>query len=65
MLYAACSINAIRHNNIKINMPDEILCYGNFCNRYQYVKTPKFVAYLKGTYDMTEDENVWSLVKKD
>ncbi|MBO8430062.1 hypothetical protein IAC76_01610 [Spirochaetes bacterium] len=50
---------------LQLNMPDEILCYGNFCNRYQYVKTPKFVAYLKGTYDMTEDENVWSLVKKD
>ncbi len=50
---------------LQLNMPDEILCYGNFCNRYQYVKNPKFTAYLKGTYEITEDENVWSLVKKD
>lgn len=49
---------------LQLNMPNEILCYGNFCNRYQYVKEPKFEAYLKGTYDITDEENVWSIVKK-
>lgn len=49
---------------LNLNMPNEILCYGNFCNRYEHVKSPKFEAYLKGTYDMTDDENIWSLVKK-
>ena len=49
---------------LQLNMPNEILCYGNFCNRYEHIKSPQFEAYLKGTYDITEDENVWSLVKK-
>lgn len=49
---------------LKLNIPNEILCYGNFCNRYELVKKPQFEAYLKGTYDITEDENVWALVKK-
>lgn len=50
---------------LSLNMPNEILCYGNFCNRYEHVQNPKFEAYLKGTYDITDDENVWSLIKKD
>lgn len=49
---------------LQLNMPNEILCYGNFCNRYEHIKSPQFEAYLKGTYDITDDENVWSLVKK-
>ena len=47
------------------NIPNEILCYGNFCNRYELIKKPHFEAFLKGTYDITEDENVWALVKKN
>lgn len=50
---------------LELNMPDEILCYGNFCNRYQYKKNPNFEAFLKGTYDITDDENIWSIVKKN
>lgn len=50
---------------LNLNMPNEILCYGNFCNRYEHVQSPNFEAYLKGTYDITDDENVWSLIKKD
>jgi len=50
---------------LTLNMPNEILCYGNFCNRYELVKKPLFEAYLKGTYDITDDENIWALVKKN
>lgn len=50
---------------LKLNIPNEILCYGNFCNRYELIKKPHFEAFLKGTYDITEDENVWALVKKN
>ncbi len=50
---------------LKLNMPNEILCYGNFCNRYELMKKPQFEAYLKGTYDITDDENIWALVKKN
>lgn len=50
---------------LKLNIPNEILCYGNFCNRYELIKKPKFEAFLKGTYDITDDENIWALVKKN
>ncbi|HIS36413.1 TPA: hypothetical protein IAC10_07260 [Candidatus Scatousia excrementigallinarum] len=50
---------------LTLNMPNEILCYGNFCNRYELMKKPQFEAYLKGTYDITDDENIWALVKKN
>lgn len=50
---------------LQLNMPDEILCYGNFCNRYEHYKNAGFEPYLKGTYDITDDENVWSLFKKN
>lgn len=50
---------------LKLNMPNELLCYGNFCNRYELVKKPLFEAYLKGTYDITDDENIWAIVKKN
>lgn len=50
---------------LKLNLPNEIICYGNFCNRYELVKRPQFEAYLKGTYDITDDENIWALVKKN
>lgn len=49
---------------LTLNMPNEILCYGNFCNRYELMKNQLFEAYLKGTYDITDDENIWALVKK-
>ena len=50
---------------LTLNMPNELLCYGNFCNRYELMKKPQYIAYLKGTYDITDDENIWSLVKKN
>lgn len=50
---------------LTLNMPNELLCYGNFCNRYELVKKPLFEAYLKGTYDITDDENIWAIVKKN
>ena len=49
---------------LKLYIPNEILCYGNFCNRYYLEENNKFEAYLKGVYELTEPENVWSLVKK-
>lgn len=50
---------------LRLNIPNEILCYGNFCNRYELIKKPNFEAFLKGTYDITDDENIWALVKKN
>ena len=49
---------------LKLNLYNEIICYGNFCNRYYMEPKNMFEAYLKGVYDTTEPENVWTLVKK-
>lgn len=49
---------------LKLNLHNEIICYGNFCNRYYMEANNLFEAYLKGVYELTEPENVWSLVKK-
>ena len=49
---------------LKLNLYNEIICYGNFCNRYYMEPKNLFEAYLKGVYDTTEPENVWTLVKK-
>ena len=49
---------------MKLNLANEIICYGNFCNRYYLEPDGLFEAYLKGVYNTTEPENVWSLVKK-
>lgn len=49
---------------LKLNLRNEIVCYGNFCNRYYMESKNLFEAYLKGVYDTTEPENVWTLVKK-
>ncbi len=49
---------------LKLNLYNEIICYGNFCNRYYMEPRNLFEAYLKGVYDTTEPENVWTLVKK-
>ena len=49
---------------LKLNLYDEIICYGNFCNRYYMESKNLFEAYLKGVYDTTEPENIWTLVKK-
>lgn len=49
---------------LKLYLHNEIVCYGNFCNRYYMESNNLFEAYLKGIYELTEPENVWSLVKK-
>lgn len=49
---------------LKLNLFNEIVCYGNFCNRYYMEPRNLFEAYLKGVYDTTEPENVWTLIKK-
>lgn len=49
---------------LKLNLFNELVCYGNFCNRYYMEPKNLFEAYLKGVYDTTEPENVWTLVKK-
>ncbi len=56
-------------NNISplldLNANNEILCYGNFQERYKLVPNPKLYTYVKGKYDIkSEGETIWALVKK-
>ena len=46
----------------------EIICYGNFKNRYSFIPNAKYQISIKGKYDMEEghqkEETIWALVKK-
>lgn len=48
-----------------LNKPNEILCYGNFNNRYKLVKEPQYTIYVNGQYELNgKEDTVWALVKK-
>lgn len=50
---------------LELNASSDILCYGNFNNRYALLKSPKFDVVVKGKYDIdAKDQTVWALVKK-
>ena len=50
---------------IKLKVPNEILCMGNFNLRYGLLTRKLFNVYLNGLYDLGdgEDTNIYSLVK--
>lgn len=50
---------------IKLKVPNEILCMGNFNLRYGLLTRKLFNVYLNGLYDLgdSEDTNIYSLVK--
>ncbi len=49
---------------IDLNANNEILCFGNFNNRYKLIQKPKYRIYIKGQYDINDQsETVWALVK--
>lgn len=48
-----------------LNKPNEILCYGNFNNRYKLVKESQYTIYVNGQYELNgKEETVWALIKK-
>lgn len=50
---------------LDLNLGSDALCYGNFKNRYELVKEPKFNVNVKGRYDIENvEETIYSLVKK-
>ena len=50
---------------VKLKVPNEILCLGNFNLRYGLLSRKLFNAYLNGLYDLGDgqDTNIYSLVK--
>ena len=50
-----------------LNANNEILCLGNFKNRYELMEDTQYYIAVKGKYDMADGhgETVWSLMKKN
>lgn len=49
---------------VNLRIPNSIVCFENFCSRYYMVENNLYEAYLKGTYMLPVEKNVWALVKK-
>lgn len=48
-----------------LNSSNEILCYGNFNNRYKLIQNPKHLISIKGKFDFNgRNESVYGLIKK-
>lgn len=50
---------------ISLRINNEAICLGNFCMRYDLHNEPQYEPFLKGTYNLGEEGNLWSLVKKN
>ena len=51
---------------LDLNALNELLCFGNFRNRYELIANRKYNRAVKGKYDLNNstEETVWSVVKK-
>lgn len=49
-----------------LNANNEVLCFGNFRNRYNLLENCQYTVCIKGQYELNagSDETVWSIVKK-
>ena len=64
------SVNSVYKNIVPLlglNATNEILCYGNFKNRYELIKNTRYYVAVKGKYELTDgrEETVFSIIKKD
>lgn len=50
---------------LTLKIQNEPVCLGNFCMRYELYPEPMFKPFLRGTYNINEECEVWSLVKKN
>ena len=51
---------------LDLNAVNEMLCFGNFRNRYELIPDNNYIVAIKGKYDLKTgtEESVWYLVKK-
>ncbi len=51
---------------LELNALNDLLCFGNFKNRYELVPNRKYNIAVKGKYDLNtgHEETIWSVVKK-
>lgn len=50
---------------LTLRIQNEAVCLGNFCMRYELYPEPIYTPFLRGTYNISEQCDVWSLVKKN
>ncbi len=49
---------------LTLKIQNEAVCLGNFCMRYELYPEPMYTPFLRGTYTINDECEVWSLVKK-
>lgn len=49
---------------LTLHIQNEAVCLGNFCMRYELYPEPMYKPFLRGSYNIDEECDVWSLVKK-
>ena len=49
---------------LPLHIQNEAVCLGNFCMRYELYPEPMYKPFLRGSYNIDEECDVWSLVKK-
>ena len=52
------------HKLVNLGHKVEAVCLSSFCMRYQYKPDPMYTAVLKGKYNINQEAQVWTLVKK-
>lgn len=50
---------------LTLKIQNEAVCLGNFCMRYELYPEPMYTPFLRGTYNISGQCDVWSLVKKN
>lgn len=52
------------HKLVNLRQKNEIISLSGFCTRYKYKKDPMYTAFMKGKYNINQESQVWTLVKK-
>lgn len=50
---------------LTLKIQNEAVCLGNFCMRYELYPEPMYTPFLRGSYNINGEADVWSLVKKN
>lgn len=50
---------------LTLKIQNEAVCLSNFCMRYELYQEPMYTPFLRGTYNLDGECDVWSLVKKN
>lgn len=49
---------------LTLHIQNEAVCLSNFCMRYELLQEPMYKPFLRGSYNINDQCDVWSLIKK-